>query len=49
MNTVILVKSSDGYIFGGFSSEEWRSYMVKNPTDAWEKEPNAFVFGPNIK
>ena len=49
MNTVVIVQTTDGYIFGGFSPLEWKSYIIKNPTDAWENEPNAFVFGPQIE
>ena len=37
-NTLIIVKSENGNIFGGFSSVQWK------PTTLWQEDKSAFIF-----
>ena len=37
-NTLTIVQSTSGNIFGGFTSAEW------NPTDSWQEDKRSFIF-----
>lgn len=37
-NTVTIIKSAKGYIFGGFTSQTW------NKSNTYKNDPNAFLF-----
>ena len=37
-NTVTIIKSSNGYVFGGFTSLKWDS------VSSWKKDNDAFIF-----
>ena len=39
-NTLTIVKSSNGNIFGGFTSAQWKS----DENGSWEYDKNAFIF-----
>lgn len=47
-NTVTIVLTTCGSIFGGFASTEWSQYSEANPLVCWEKDPNAFVFSDKV-
>ena len=48
-NTLTVVETTCGSIICGFASTEWKQYdQQANPLACWEKDLNAFVFGPDV-
>ena len=39
-NTLTIIKSTSGNIFGGFTSAQWKSSLIRN----WEEDKSAFIF-----